>query len=138
MRPECPSATFLHMYPSGVRQQKLSKSCQNRFSISKPLRCSAYRRTADVAVADKEDFYLVLHKSPKPPKPLQIRTFQPFGRLRPGVRQSRIFTQISALSRAIGVVIGVVKIGHLPCKFSFFAVIPSVTDTFSASHSADQ
>ena len=32
------------------------------------------------AVADKEDFYLVLHKSSKPPKPLQIRAFQPFGR----------------------------------------------------------
>jgi hypothetical protein len=45
------------MYPSGVRQQKLSKSCQNRFSISKPLCRSAYRRTADVAVADEEDLY---------------------------------------------------------------------------------
>ena len=138
MRPECPSASFLHMYPSGVRQQKLSKSCQNRFSISKPLCRSAYRRPADVAVANKEDFYLVLHKSPKPPKPLQIRTFQPFGRLRPSVRHSRIFTHISALSRAIGVVIGVVEVGHLPCKFRPFAVIPPVTDTFSAHHSADR
>ena len=102
------------------------------------MRTDFFKLTADVAMADKEDFYLVLHKSPKPPKPLQIRTFQPFGRLCPCVRQSRIFTQISALSRAIGVVIGVVEVGHLPRKFRPFAVIPPVTETFVTLHSADQ